>query len=810
MKKTIFLWTLAITNLFMHKLLANNGSLLGPVIHSVEVLTPNVELFGKFEAKIDLSASYSNPYNYSQIEVSATFTSPSGATKTVDGFFMQDYSLNESNGNLSIDGTGHFRIRFSPTETGTWSFIVSLIDGTGSTSSEPTNFGCLDLTNPLNHGFIRKGATNYLQFDDGNQYIAIGENMAWQNNNAYLNYKSWLEKLIENGGNFFRLWHAHWGLGIEWSPGNGFQGLMNYKQTNCYYQDWMFDYCAENGVYIMLALQHHGPVSTQVNPNWNESPYNAANGGPCLSTLDFFTNEDARSITKNRYRYILARWGYSRSILCWELFNEVHWTDNFQVNKADVANWHFEMADYLKNIDPNQHLVTTSYGDDLSDEEVWAYPAIDITQTHTYINVANIERALANENGLYLNEFGKPTLNGEFGLGGTASLANQDPDGIHIHNALWGSLFGGGLGTAMTWWWDNYIHPQDLYHHFYGISQLVNEIPFLDQNLSPAGALVVGAPDDLTLNPSLGWGSIGTSEITITETGLVLPPGAVLSQFLYGSQWNTQFRSPPSFLVNYPVSGDFVVTTGAETGTAPKITIKLDGATLIDQTALTNTSYTITVPAGNHTIMVDNTGTDWILISSYRFEGLGSQIDAHVLVAETKEMVTGWALNNRYNHQHIADFGEPDPTPPATILVEGMQNGTYSLRWYDSGTGALGGNDVAVALDGTLNIPLGSFLWDRIFIVDNPVVGTQDVQPDIALNLFPNPVKPGGTVHFKPKDENTTFERITLLDPMGRVIFVITAGNDEIHIPAEVPNGPYWLKFENRDGFAIEPIVVIE
>lgn len=41
--------------------------------------------------------------------------------------------------------------------------------------------------------------------------------MAWQNNNAYLNYKSWLEMLIENGGNFFRLWHAHWGLGIEWS-----------------------------------------------------------------------------------------------------------------------------------------------------------------------------------------------------------------------------------------------------------------------------------------------------------------------------------------------------------------------------------------------------------------------------------------------------------------------------------------------------------------------------------------------------------------------------------------------------------------
>ena len=411
-----------------------------PVINDVEVMTASVEQYGKFEAGIDLTATYSNPYDYDEITVSVAFVSPNGAMKTVDGFFMQDYNLITANGNLNPTGIEEFRVRFSPDEVGTWSFTVTVTDATGTITSDGFTFECINISTPVNHGFVRTGQTNYLNFDDGNQYIAIGENIAWQNNNAYLNYKAWLDGLIENGGNFFRLWHAHWGLGIEWENGNGFQGLRHYKQSNSFYQDWLFDFCAENGIYVMLALQHHGPVSTNVNPNWNDSPYNVANGGPCQSTIEFFTNTEARAHTKNRYRYIVARWGYTRSILCWELFNEVHWTDNFQTNKNLVADWHFEMAEYLKTIDPNNHIVTTSYGDDLTDENVWAHPDFDLTQTHIYINTPNIERALAHGNHNYLSAFGKPTLNGEFGLGGSANLANADPDGIHIHNSLWGRL----------------------------------------------------------------------------------------------------------------------------------------------------------------------------------------------------------------------------------------------------------------------------------------------------------------------------------------------------------------------------------
>ena len=175
-----------------------------------------------------------------------------------------------------------------------------------------------------------------------------------------------------------------------------------------------------------------------------------------------------------------------------------------------------------------------------------------------------------------------------------------------------------------------------------------------------------------------------------------------------------------------------------------------------------------------------------------------------------KEMATGWALNNRYNHQYISAFGEPDPTPPSTIMVDNMQNGTYALRWYDPETGTLEGNDVALANNGILSIPLGSFLWDKVFIVDNPLVATEDIRADIAIEVYPNPVRPGGTVQFRIKDVNAMTDRIALLDPTGREVLSMTPENDQIIIPAGLPDGPYWVKFESRNGTSLTPIVVVE
>ena len=782
-----------------------------PVIKAVSVIDPVVEQYGKFEAVLDLDATFNNPYDYNEIVVSAIFSSPSGNRKNVDGFFMYDYELNTINGALSPTGDKQFKIRFSPDEIGNWTFQVKVKDMTGEVVAEEMQFNCSAKVSEKNKGFVRVGPTNYLELDNEEQLILIGENMAWENANAYTDYKGWLTSLHNHGGNFIRLWHAHWGLGIEWKSGwEGFKGLRNYKESNCFYQDWLYDYCAEQGIYVMLTLQHHGPVSTKVNPNWNDSPYNSQNGGSCGNTWDFFKDSTAIAHTKNRYRYIVARWGYSRSIMAWELFNEVNWTDDFTDYQQAIQDWHSDMADYLKTIDPYNHLVTTSYANEDLDPVVWSDPNIDITQTHFYINSSNLESALAGGSQKYLDEYGKPTLNGEFGLGGNPDLSNADADGIHLHNGMWGALFGGGMGTAMSWWWDNYIHPRDLYYHFAPIANVAAQVPFVERNLQPTAAYVAGAPGDLVMSPNLDWGTKGDTSITINENGITTPRNPRLSQFLYGSEWNTQYRSPPSFTVTYPEEGEFSVKTSSANSNSPKISIYLNGNLVLDEHAKTDTTYTILVPAGQNLITVDNLGIDWTTITSYKFTGVGSKIDAYTLISANKDLAAGWVVNQAYNHQFVNENGFPDPVLEGELVIENFKDGDYFVKWHDCLTGEIIASEPVSAVGNQLFLPLPELYWDLAFRVDEEAitVNTEEEFFAQAIQFYPNPAKSGELITLKAENISFRKPQLDLFDASGRYIRPLKFSDNSTILPRQLEAGVYWLKITDQNYIKSYPLVI--
>ena len=791
----------------------SNGQ--APVINAVTPVSTQIEQHGKFEAALSLTANFLNPYDYDDIRVSAVFTAPDGQSRTVDGFFMQEHQLNTQTGNLTPVGNGAFKIRFSPDKTGVWKYTLSCTNASGTGTFAEQTFQC-NFSNSLNNkGFVRANQTNYLHFDNGDQYIPVGENVGWQNGNPYLDYKNWLTKLGDNGGNFFRMWQCSWGLGIEWKNGtSGYAGLRKYKQTSAYYQDWLFDFCAENGMYVMLCLNNHGQVSTQVNTEWGSNPYNALNGGPCQNTWDFFTNAAAKNHLKNRLRYVVARWGYARSIMTWELFNEVDWTDQFEQRKADVAAWHLEMAAFLKSIDPYNHLVSSSYAHEYNDPNLWNQPDIDFTQTHFYVNTPNVERVLANGIRNYLGDFGKPTLTGEFGLGpGGGELSTLDPDGIHIHNSLWGALFGGGMGSGMSWWWDSYIEPKNLYYHFAPVAAVSQIIPFKSGNFAPTVSTVTGVPADLSLTPTVqGWGALADTSFTIDASGTLTPVGAGLGAFLYGSQWNTQYRRPPVFHVNYPASGQFRVKTSGEAGQSPKIAIWLDGVKVLEQNAAINQTYSINVPAGQHTIKVDNTGTDWILIASYQFTGLGSAVDAYILKSENQNPCAGWALNNRYNHDFVKTNGVPSPATGALLTVPGMLNGSYTAKFYDCLTGVLLSSESVTVDNGALSLVLPEMLWDVAFTVDDQLVDVAEAGQNLNFQLYPNPVT-SGPVTVSLAMEKTENVSVTLLDMAGRALANLFSGDfsnreKQLQIPADYPAGLYWVKIESAGSVGVKAMVV--
>ena len=81
-----------------------------------------VGLYDVWEKKVLNSKTYSNPFDYSVIELKATFTSPSGKKVNFFGFY---------DGNGAGGQTGNvWKLRFMPDKVGTWTYTYSWTDGT--------------------------------------------------------------------------------------------------------------------------------------------------------------------------------------------------------------------------------------------------------------------------------------------------------------------------------------------------------------------------------------------------------------------------------------------------------------------------------------------------------------------------------------------------------------------------------------------------------------------------------------------------------------------------------------------------------
>ena len=747
-----------------------------PVINTVTGNNNTIPKLNKLELTTGITATYTNPYDYDEIVVQCIFTAPSGRNDTVDGFFMQDYILN--NGNLTATGTGNFKVRYAPNETGSWTYDLHCTNSIGTGTYPTQNFQC---TASGEAGFIRKNTTNYLSFDNGTQYIPVGENIGWQSSNVVTDYTNWLGGLTANGGNFIRVWMASWAFGLEWKNNyNGFAGLKKYKQTNAYYFDWLLDYCRQKNVYVMMTLNNHGQVSTGVNPEWADNPYNASNGGPATNTWNFFTNATAKNLHKNRMRYIIARYGYSPTIQSWELFNEVDWTDQFDTKKSDVKNWHEEMVNYIRSKDVYKHLVTTSYARDINDDATWNIANIDFTQTHFYLDAPNIENTIAAAAQNYLSKFQKPTLNGEFGLGPDgAALSTMDPSGVHIHNALWGTAFSGALGSGMSWWWDSYIQPKNLYPNFKPLTMVLDSIDLVKDNYKKATATITGGGTaDASIVPGADWGMPPAASFAIDATGAISPAATQLSKYMYGNQYNTQYRNPPTFTVTYPVAGQFKVVTGGSAGTAPKINITVDGTEVLNASATINSTYSVNIAAGAHTIKVDNLGTDWFLVSSYVFINIGSPLTTYVLKSANNARAAGYIISNNYNWKYLQNSGgvAPAVVNGATLQLTGLQNGPCRIDFYSCSTGLLVSSFNSNISTGLLNVPLPSIAWDVAFKVSTNVYlfngnGYWSNAANWSANALPPGTLPaGGEIIINPASGECMLDTPQTISTGGKII----------------------------------------
>jgi PKD repeat protein len=689
-------------------LLLSPATVALPVIFSVTANSSTVARYGKLELTVQFSATYTNPFDFEQVNLKTKFISPSGKQYVRDGFYMQDYVMNTPN-QLTPVGQPKWLLRFVPDETGTWNYIVSVTDAGGTTNYENRQFVCAASSHK---GFIHRDG-NKLKFKNGEIFQALGVNLAFQWWwDGFAIYEDWIDELAANGGNFTKLMMAPWIFEIEWSQTGTGQYLQ--RQNYAWVLDWVFDQLMEKQIYCQFNVLVTDELRPEGSFGWNQNPYNSALGGPCNEPQNFLVNPTAISLYKRKLRYINARWGYSPQLAMWEHISEADATGLYENFGSQTSQWLNAMTDYIQTIDTYQRPVSTGFAIPQHGWDIWNYAGTGSTQLHIYDFIPDLEMKIYNYSRWCAQTWNKPFIISEFALGHVpAEIIQNDPAGIAFHNVLWSSMFSGAFGSAMSWWWDNYLYPNGLFSYFKPIADFFAAAQPNLATLQPQVPLCTSANYE-TISVNTGYNNENSKTpqnyFELNPSGTLSPPEIFVGYFLYGSLYGNR-RNPPTFDVNYILGGSFKVHT-SDLALFSKIKIKIDGLTVLEQTAAPNSTYSINVAAGQHEIRIENSGTGMVRIKRYDFGSYAPQLRTFVL--RNDKYVAGWMQNRKYNWQYLQQFGTPLPAGQAKIYLNDFTPGQYEFTWYNSNSNVDSVQQLFTT-SGDLVVKAPAIVWDGAF-----------------------------------------------------------------------------------------------
>jgi hypothetical protein len=463
---------------------------------SIGLTSASVGRYEKLEVvcfSID-SSGYTNPFNPDEVSVEGHFADPDSVEEVVYGFWYQDYerSLEHKDEVLTEEFLPHWRVRYAPKKVGSYTCYLTVTDSGGTVQSETRSFTVTESDSP---GFVGVSDQDnrYFEFDNGELFFGIMLDLCWWDyRERTYSYDYYFSEMEAHGANFARLWlynsvdgatEGSWVCHIQDSSLGA-----DYDLADSWRLDCIVESAREKGVYLMVCFDD----VNQLVPNykWDHNLYNSSWPGGILSEpFAFFTNAQAKAYYRRLMRYMVSRWGYSTSILSWELWNELHelqWTVP-SYDQSTVNAWHAEMAQYIGSVDVNDHMVTTSNGSYTPGPG--RPPGIDFSMpelSHAQMHGYGFDDGsawpdlseLVRRSSQYITDYGKPAIWGECGVVNSSWLTSQwiDPDsgaprhdstGIFIHNAIWSGLMSGLAATTPYWdwrllhdypdWWDQHL-----------------------------------------------------------------------------------------------------------------------------------------------------------------------------------------------------------------------------------------------------------------------------------------------------------------------------------------------------------------
>jgi hypothetical protein len=425
---------------------------------------------------------YANPFDLITNVVMLHVKAP-GLPETAIAFFYDG---------LTTEGVEQWEARFTPTRTGTHTFSVD-IDGTTHQQCDVQ----IEATQKPRQGNLScSDQPGALRFATGEEFRGIGLNVCWAPDYAY-----YFSRMQAAGITVTRIWLAPWHLPFEWKE----TGLGRYDLASARRLDTILTLAARHGIYVMLCMDYHGIARKGAGffneDRWIDNPYNAANGGPCARREELFTNAAAKRLFKQKYTYIVSRYGYSPNILLWEFYNEA---DLMAGEPIPMNRWHSEMAEFVHATDPHHHLVSTSATRSYPEKVIDAFqsPAMDIVMYHSY-NTIDLAPYVVDLHDATVPYYRKPVILAEFGVEyrGADRTARVDPYHAGLHNAIWAGWFSETPVVPMSWWWDNYIDPLNLWSEYAALSRFTARMSFSGARLAfaplPPAVSASGPPKEI-------------------------------------------------------------------------------------------------------------------------------------------------------------------------------------------------------------------------------------------------------------------------------------------------------------------------
>lgn len=448
--------------------------------------TPTTFSLLEFEMSLPQIPEHLNVYKAQDIDITFSMVSESGKVIKTSAFYFEEYAFLEE---MSLKAWGPegrtekapcFRIRVKPTEEGVWNYTLNMKIEGEFVDTLSASIVVNKSVNSSRLAIIEPKQRRVFATPDGKPFTLIGQNIGWNdpatNKVGFAQYMiDQMKSLGDNGANYIRIWDfIDTGSRLKAAP-----NVM--RQDSSAMWDLIFDTANELGFYISFVFTPHCEATTGANARFCDSVWNVTRGGFIENPADFFSNAECIEAFKNYIRYVVSRFGYAESILCWELFNEIDFTNGVAEGRIDeVLTWVKEITEFTKSQDSYNHLVSNST----------AYPNMmpafakycDFIFYHQY-NPLSISQLGALLNTSY-KSYNKPIILGETGVEGSPKTLNNkiSDDLLEFHQGCWSGLMGGGAGTGMSWWWER-IHKFGGHRAYYALKQMSDKIPWNDVNL---------------------------------------------------------------------------------------------------------------------------------------------------------------------------------------------------------------------------------------------------------------------------------------------------------------------------------------